>query len=91
MNMLFVYSPHKQTKANELKRKGRGRNEHGGGIKEQFSMKRRMNTGMYMTYNLFHTISCCNGQIHMYTSKVAFPGLSLLQISTHTQVLGLEQ
>jgi len=33
---------------------------------------------MYMTYNLFHTISCCNGQIHMYTSKVAFPDLSLL-------------
>jgi hypothetical protein len=38
--MHFVYPPHKQTKAKELKRKGRGRDEHGGRIEEQFSMKR---------------------------------------------------
>ena len=44
-----------------------------------------------MTYNLFCMISCCNGQIHMYTGIVAFPGLSLLQLSTNIQVLGLEQ
>jgi len=38
--MPFVYSPHKQTNINELKRKGRGSDEHRGGIKEQFSIKR---------------------------------------------------
>jgi hypothetical protein len=37
--MPFVYPPHKQTKANELRRKGRGRDEHGGGIKKQFNTK----------------------------------------------------
>jgi hypothetical protein len=74
-----------------IKKNGRGRDEHWKGIKEQFIMKRQITTGIYMTYNLFHMISCCNGQIHMYTSTVAFPVLSLLQLSTHTQVTGLVQ
>jgi hypothetical protein len=43
-----------------------------------------MNTGMYMTYYLFHMISCCNGQIHMYTGKVAYPNVIATAQYTHS-------
>jgi hypothetical protein len=46
--MLFVYPLQKQLRTNELKRKGKEREEQGGGIKEQFSVKRwKENRGVH--------------------------------------------